>query len=104
MYVLLIIILILPCSIAVPLTIYENARFESNRPSLFSTNLSELVSRDQCLCLCYFHRWCLMATYSGFYQQCALSSARPEDGQMYLEFSIKKSSVFYFVNKTLPCK
>ena len=95
-----ILLFIFSCS-AVPLTIYNNARFESNISDWFWRNISHIISRDQCACQCYFDQWCLTASYSTADQQCSMFSARLYEGQMYVVPTSRQSNVLYFTNKTL---
>jgi hypothetical protein len=68
------------------------------------TNLSNIISRNECACQCYSDQYCLTTIYFGINQQCSLYMARLPQVQMYVAVTIKQSSVLYSANKTLSCK
>ena len=104
MYYLLIIIMCIFSSSAIPLTIYENARYESNIFDTFQRSLTGIVSRDQCACQCHFDQWCVLASYSVLDQQCSMFSTQLYQGQLHVVSINRQSSVLYFSNKTSPSK
>ena len=101
---LLLLLVSISSSSAIPLAIYNNARFQSNMFNWLWRNFSGLISRDQCACQCHFDQWCLTASYSATDQLCSMFSVQLYDGQMYSVAISEQSSVLIFTNKTLPRK
>lgn len=96
------IVLFLPLTVSLRLTIYNNARFEP-ADRHFELNTTQGVnSPSACACLCFNHTMCLTASYSGIDRLCTLFFATLNQGQVFAVPTSRGASAMSFKNKTLP--
>ncbi|CAF3707319.1 unnamed protein product [Rotaria sp. Silwood1] len=64
-------------------------------------NISNITSRNLCICQCYTNSNCCTAIYYGRYQMCLLYSAALSQGQLHLMTTSENAVVINFPNRTV---
>ena len=95
-------VLLLQLCSSLPLTIYENARFESFDSNFILDTIMLVPSQLACGCECFQQTMCLTATYSTLEQRCTLFMAKVEQGIVTIMKRSQHWSILTFKNKTLP--
>ncbi|CAF0781426.1 unnamed protein product [Adineta ricciae] len=95
-----IIIACLPYSSA--LIVISNAEFIPNNNYTMLESIINVSFPMSCICSCSNNSKCLIAMFSGIAQSCFLFLASVDQGTLKLITTDQMSSVFIFVNKTLP--
>ncbi|CAF0971630.1 unnamed protein product [Adineta ricciae] len=95
-----IIIACLPYSFA--LIVISNAKFIPNNNYTMLESITNVSFPMNCICSCFNNSKCLLVMFSGIAQSCFLFLASVDQGTLKLITTDQMSSVFIFVNKTLP--
>jgi hypothetical protein len=85
---------------AIPMTMYNNAWFDSINGSSILMSLSSIATLNACACQCYNNSLCITGTFIGINQTCILFSAYLGQGQLRLIIN-KYATVFSFSNRTI---
>jgi hypothetical protein len=84
---------------AVPMIIYDNARFDPTDVQSQLTNIFSVTTQEACACQCYANSSCITGTFIGINQTCILFSAYLWQGQVQV-MTDSFASVFSFSNRT----
>ncbi|UJR17241.1 hypothetical protein I4U23_004136 [Adineta vaga] len=87
---------------AMPMTIYNNAKFVPFNSNDKLVDLSLITSQSECACRCLNTTKCFTATFISVNQTCTLFFALLRRDQLKMEFTMFNSSVLTFRNKTFP--
>jgi hypothetical protein len=87
-----------------PITVYNNARFNSIDTRYIISALTSFSSINVCLCECYNNIICFIANYFGINQTCLLYSAQLSQGQLWVVPTIMNAQVYDFRNRSFPGK
>ena len=89
-------------SIAISVTVYNDARFDPFDTNDTLANLVSIMSVNACFCQCYNNSVCLTANYVLANQTCSLYSAQLSEGWLRLVPTSTNAQVFSF--RSIVCK
>jgi hypothetical protein len=94
--------LIFSSTMMMPITVYNNARFNSIDTRYMISALTSFSSINACLCECYNNAICFIANYFGINQTCLPYSAQLSQGQLWVVPIIMNAQVYDFENRSFP--
>ncbi|CAF1426335.1 unnamed protein product, partial [Rotaria sordida] len=87
-------------SLAIRIAVINNTIFDPINTNYWLANLSNIVSRDLCICQCYAQSNCVTANYYGFYQECILFSAPLYLGHLHAMSISENTTVISLDNRS----
>ncbi|CAF3938070.1 unnamed protein product, partial [Rotaria sordida] len=87
-------------SLAIRIAVINNTIFDPINANYWLANLSNIVSRDLCICQCYAQSNCVTANYYGFYQECILFSAPLYLGHLHAMSISENTTVISLDNRS----
>jgi hypothetical protein len=87
-------------SLAIRISMINNALFDPVNATYWLANLSNIESRDICICQCYAQSNCITVNYYGRYQECTLFSIPVAQKQLRLMTTSENTTVISFQNRT----
>ncbi|CAF4606296.1 unnamed protein product, partial [Rotaria sp. Silwood2] len=86
---------------AIPVIVYNHARFDPFDTHNVLANLVSVSSENACLCECYSNSMCLTATYFAIGETCSLYSAPLSEGQLRVVPTSANTKVYNFENMSV---
>lgn len=83
----------------VPITVINNAMFDSIDPNYLLTNLSNIKTWNACVCQCFAISNCIVINYYGSRQECLLFSTSLQPAQLRVMSTDKNATVVVFDNR-----
>ncbi|CAF4147236.1 unnamed protein product [Rotaria sp. Silwood2] len=87
-------------SLAIRIAVINNAIFDPIDANYWLANISNVISRDSCICQCYAKSNCVTANYYGFYQECILFSAALRLGHLHAMTIGENTTVISFESRS----